>query len=111
MNNSGLADIDDAHAFHPPIAHRHHPSLSLLILAFLTIRRTRHHHRRALGLFKLDNRFERLLVATCKPRKVHRERMESAQFDVHRSEEGVGRVDELRRNYVGVQTYSCGIII
>jgi hypothetical protein len=110
MHHSGLTDIDDAHpAIHPPIAHRYHPlSFSFsLILASLTIRRTRHHLHRAPGLFKLDNRFERLVVAARKRRKVHRERMASAQIDVHleslrwrsvhRSEEGVGRVYELRR--------------
>ena len=38
MHHSGLANIDDAHpAFHPPIAHRHHPlSISLSLSLSLT---------------------------------------------------------------------------
>ena len=58
-----------------------------------------------LGLFKLDNRFERLVVTTRKRRKVHRERVARAERAVHAQglrrrrveggEEGVGSVDEL----------------
>ena len=83
MYHSGLADVDDTHpAFHPPIAHR--PPLPLpLILASLTIRRTRLHHHRALGLLELDDRFKGLVITARKGRKVYRKRMAGAQLDVY----------------------------
>jgi hypothetical protein len=62
MHNSNL-DINDPSTNRPQIP----------------IRCTRHHLYRVLGLFKLNNRFEHLVVAARKRRKVHHGRMPSVR--------------------------------
>src|ERR1700730_13793729 len=107
-HDGSLADIDDAHpAFHPPIAHHLHlltPSLSFSPM-------TKVGAHLALCLLELDDRVERLDVATGKRGKVHRKRVTRAQRAVHaqrlrwrrvvRGEERVRGVSELCRGWGG----------